>query len=443
MAPLAQQKKSLHAYLFNAGVDESYSSIESKRIIITNYTLAIAVFCCIVYSTVFLFFNISPLRNIFLISTVYYIAVWSLNLKGFTRVAKTAVYLGLLIQVSFMCVALGPQGNASNFYIPIAIIPFIIFGPKERVLLYLALTATLANILFINFSNPKIYHPEIPDLRNVYYLINYSIDIACIGCMIALAFLFLTLTEYGEKMLTIKNTELEESREEQRRLNGLKDRLLSIISHDVKHPINNLQSITDLILEGKLSKSETEYVLKNLKNSASTTSQLLDNLLNWSAGQLNTLTPSFQPISIKIVIEKVLTHVEYKSIPKNINITLHLSPDHFVMADEQMLEIILRNLIINAIKFSKPGQQIQVRTSKNSHMLHIDVIDQGIGIPDDIHEKLFSTDYSKSRYGTINEKGFGLGLLLCKQLTELHQGTISAESIPNEKTTFRVALPVA
>lgn len=440
---VANPKKKLFSVLFNAGVDERYTGIESKRIIITNYTIAIALFCCLAYSSVFLIFNLSPLRNIFLTCTVYYSTIWILNYKGYTKIAKMGLYMGLLIQVSLMCMSLGPQGNASNFYIPIAIIPFIIFGPKERGLLYLSLVASLANILFINIYSPKIYHAEISVLRDIYSIINYSIDIACIGCMITLAFLFLSLTEYGEKQLTIKNSELEESREEQRRLNGLKDRLLSIISHDVKHPINNLQNITDLILDGKLSKDETEYVLKNLKNSASTTSQLLDNLLNWSAGQLNTLTPSFQPISVKIVMEKVLQHVEYKSLPKNINIELHLAPDHFVMADEQMLEIILRNLIINAIKFSKPGQQIQVRTSKENHMLHIDIIDHGIGIPDDIYQKLFSTDYSKSRYGTINEKGFGLGLLLCKQLTELHQGNISAKSIPNEQTTFRVELPVA
>src|SRR6478609_6799725 len=168
MAPLANQKKSLHSFLFNAGVNDSYTSIESKRIIITNYTLAIALFCCVVYSSVFLVFNISPLRNIFLISTVYYIAVWSLNFKGHTRVAKTSVYMGLLVQVSLMCIALGPQGNASNFYIPIAIIPFIIFGPKERVLLYLSLAATVMNIMYINLSSPKIDQSTLPNLDDAY-----------------------------------------------------------------------------------------------------------------------------------------------------------------------------------------------------------------------------------------------------------------------------------
>lgn len=443
MALSIHHKNNLRSGLFKAGVDASHTSIEAKRVIITNYTIAIALGCCLAYSSLFIFFDLSPLRNIFLFFSLYYIGIWVLNFKSFTLAAKMGLYLGLLVQVSLMCAALGPQGNASNFYIPTAIVPFIIFGPKERMMLYLSLVVTIINITFINVMNPKFHNAEFHDFNNVYNIINYSIDVACIGCMITLAFLFLSLSEYGEQLLSSKNKELEESREEQERLNGLKDRLLSIISHDVKHPINNLQNITTLILDGKLNQDETEYVLKTLKNSANNTSQLLDNLLNWSAGQLNTLTPSFHPISVKIVTDKVIEQVEYKTVPKNITIKPQLAPDHFVMADEHMLEIILRNLIINAIKFSKPGQHIEIRTSRNEHMLHIEVVDQGIGIPEDIHKKLFSPDYSKSRYGTQNEKGFGLGLLLCKQLAEIHQGDISAHSIPNQKTTFTVALPSA
>ena len=257
----------------------------------------------------------------------------------------------------------------------------------------------------------------------------------------------MSITELGETvsiektvLLEQQNIELENRRHEQEKLNIVKDRFLSIIAHDLKSPIHNLQGISDLILQNTLSRTESEFIINRFKISAKNTSDMLDNLLLWCTSELTNAVKKSEQIYIKYFIDKIFEQISYRATQKKIVLLNFIDEDMVIKNDPYALEIVMRNILLNAIKFSHPGQEIFVRSEVIHNAIKIHVVDHGIGIPPAILEVLFDADISKSRSGTQNEKGFGLGLTLCKQLLEKNKGTISAESVPDQVTTLTITL---
>jgi signal transduction histidine kinase len=275
--------------------------------------------------------------------------------------------------------------------------------------------------------------------------------------MVILAFLFLQLTEAGEVELLKANTELsnqkereqktnfilKRAKEDQERLNVMKDYLFRIISHDLRSPVNMIHGLTELLISGQLSKEEERVISETLKRSAETTTHLLDNLLKWSVFQINNATqPIIDKVNLKELITDVFNQLAVKADQKNILLIDKMPNNLFIDVDANMLEIVLRNLVSNSIKFSYAGQPIYIQGEKNETHFNIKVKDSGIGIPKEILDKLFTNDKSVCREGTNEEKGTGIGLLLCKNLIESLGGTIEVVSVPKYQTIFTVTIPL-
>ena len=221
-------------------------------------------------------------------------------------------------------------------------------------------------------------------------------------------------------------------------------KFLSIIAHDLRSPFCSILGVLE-ILKGKLydfNRNEIANYIDIAYNSANNTLNLLDNLLTWTISQNN--EKNFNPVKINLLelsrdeIENVNTLAKQKQITLNHSI----APDLNIAADLQMVKTVFRNLIGNAVKYTNTGGKITVSASKNKHYVEIEVKDNGIGIPYDVQRKLFKIDAFHSTAGTNNEKGSGLGLLLCKEFIEMHGGNIWIKSEPGKGSKFMFTLPL-
>lgn len=228
-------------------------------------------------------------------------------------------------------------------------------------------------------------------------------------------------------------------------LNLSKDKLLSIIAHDLRNPFNITINYSALLLSDYFDMNDSERIsfAREIHISAQRIFKLLENLLEWARAQSNKI--EFKPQLIDLS-ESVLNAVNLNSSyanGKNVLIESNIPKYTFAFADVNMVKTIMRNLIGNAVKYSHPDSKVIISAQTiESDFLEVSVVDSGIGISESNLEKIFSTDISLAAAGTAKEKGTGLGLILCREFVERHSGTIKVESILEKGSRFSFTLPV-
>jgi signal transduction histidine kinase/ligand-binding sensor domain-containing protein len=240
-----------------------------------------------------------------------------------------------------------------------------------------------------------------------------------------------------ENMVAMKTSELNE-------LNASKDKFFSIIAHDLKNPFNIIIGFSDMMKESiRLNDPATFYEYTDMINtSAVQTLRLLDNLLDWANSQRGKI--SFTPVSINLfeLIKDEFLMIGDMAAGKNIELKSFVADKLTIVADKNMIRTILRNLITNAVKFTYKNGQVQVNGIIYNNQVEISVSDTGIGMSEETVARLFRIDANLSTRGTENEKGTGLGLLLCKEFAEKHNGKIWVESKEGKGSTFKLLLPL-
>ncbi len=221
--------------------------------------------------------------------------------------------------------------------------------------------------------------------------------------------------------------------------NQLKNKLFSIISHDLKNEIHGLDSILNLLKDNTITAEEFQEIVPLLANSAHQTSILLNNLLNWSKSQMKELKTKPTSFDIDEIIIDKFSFFKSKAESKNIALKNELHST-VVFADKDMFAIISQNLIANAIKFCNPNDTITVSSIEKDDHFEICFEDTGVGISKENMAKIFSEETFTSN-GTQNETGTGLGLKICKELIELNKGEIKVHSIVGQGSRFYVTLP--
>ena len=245
-----------------------------------------------------------------------------------------------------------------------------------------------------------------------------------------------------EKLEKYRNF-LEKSESELKQLNHSKDKLLSIIGHDLKNPFQIISSLAEMLKEDfvELSDKEKKKYIDVICSSAKSTYRLLENLLNWAQSQTGGINFSPEQLQLnKIVDDSVEVHIAHAK-NKNIELVTEIREATTVMADTNMLDTILRNLISNAIKFTNNGGSVKVSAEDSGGMVLVKVTDTGAGLSKNDLEKLFRIDVKNSDIGDSQEKGTGFGLILCKEFVEKHNGKIWAESEVGKGSTFSFTLP--
>jgi signal transduction histidine kinase len=243
--------------------------------------------------------------------------------------------------------------------------------------------------------------------------------------------------------LQTKNAALEERQHHIEYLNASKDKFFSIIAHDLKNPFNAIIGFSE-ILQDEIKSGDTanmENYISLINSSAVQTYRLLENLLEWANSQRGKMP--FDPVAVnvsRLFSEEILVLKEI-AISKNITLKSSVPDNLTIMADKNMIRTILRNLISNAIKFSNKNGSVRTSASVADKKVEFSVFDNGIGMTKETIAKLFRLDVNFSTRGTENEKGTGLGLILCKEFVEKHGGKIWVESEPGKGSTFKFIIP--
>ena len=239
--------------------------------------------------------------------------------------------------------------------------------------------------------------------------------------------------------------ELLQQKKNLKDLNATKDKFFSIISHDLKSPLNQLLGLSE-ILQQEIESNRGEEVLKIAKlmnESAKSGRSLLENLLEWSRSQTGTINFVPEVLDIQKITNEVLELKGINANQKNISIKSKIKNGVIAFADRNMIKTILRNLISNSIKFTGKSGVIMLNAKKTNGLMTYAVTDSGIGISAEDIKKLFKIDINPKSIGSSVEKGTGLGLILCKEFIEINGGKIWVESKLDEGSTFKFSLPIS
>jgi PAS domain S-box-containing protein len=241
------------------------------------------------------------------------------------------------------------------------------------------------------------------------------------------------------------NEKLTESESQLKETNNSKDKFFSIISHDLRSPFTSIIGFAEVMLEDLdiLSKNEIKEFTSSIYKSSKNIQNLLENLLQWSRVQTGRI--EFNPIKFDLsnLINDVVALYQVNAARKKITLTNELEKDFPIVADKFMIDAVLRNLVSNSIKFTRQGGEIKIGINElpEEGLLQVAVSDNGVGMKDEVLAKLFKIDEHITTKGTEKEKGTGLGLILCKEFIEKHNGKIWAESTQGEESKFKFTIP--
>jgi signal transduction histidine kinase len=290
----------------------------------------------------------------------------------------------------------------------------------------------------------KQYQYNLAAINYVGYLINQALAIIYIFYG-----LYLIKKENANYQATIlvsnailqkNNEEIQQQAEEMDQLNSLKNKLFSVISHDLKAPMYALRNLFDDMQRQDMPASEIKSLIPDIKNDLNYTVSLMDNLLQWAKSQMQAHTIHADHHDIKEMIDEVMQVLCLQAEAKKIHIENKVNHGYHIWADRDMINLVLRNLISNAIKFSPSGAKISIGTYDQSQFTEIYVKDSGKGISKEEMGKIGGQEFYSSN-GTAQEQGTGLGLLLCKEFLAKNNGKLRIESEPGKGSTFSFTLP--
>ncbi len=279
----------------------------------------------------------------------------------------------------------------------------------------------------------QLRETELQSVRQQNRIITYAAVVAF------LLIIVLMVLYFQNKRIAIN---LNKQTEELIRLNTVKDRFFSIISHDLRNNLTSMKLYFDLISNPAYSPGDTKDITKQIAGSVENTIDLLENLLVWASSQIKGIPINITRINMDEVIEQNIKLVIANAAQKNIAMHYPNIEPVFVLADKDMINLVVRNLLSNAIKFTADSGEIHIDLATATNEAIVSIRDNGVGIGKDNLSKLFDQHAHPSTKGTANEKGTGLGLMLCKDFIEKNNGRIWVESEKDKGSVFNFSVPL-
>ncbi|HDN26075.1 MAG TPA: hybrid sensor histidine kinase/response regulator [Thioploca sp.] len=251
--------------------------------------------------------------------------------------------------------------------------------------------------------------------------------------------------ELSQKVEELKqaNTKLDQKVEELKQANATKDKFFSLIAHDLKSPFNALLNLSSLLADNdtQLSDEKRKKLSQHILQASGSGYHLLENLLEWSISQTGRIQVTPATLDLKEIIDHNIELVGENAGAKHISICSSIDDITSVVADGNMLDTVIRNLLTNAVKFTPTNGKVEISAKTEAHEVEISISDTGVGIKPEDWDKLFRVDVSFTTRGTAQEKGSGLGLILCQEFVEKNGGTIGVESQEGKGSRFYIRLP--
>lgn len=357
---------------------------------------------------------------------------------------KTVSYIFAILSYFAMGTAFvlnsGMNGPIVYGFLLTFLIIIIITPPRTHLIWFFLHSFVVVGLFVLEAERPDLFvyqyetvYDQVLDLSLTYVPVLLFIYVS--GIYVRSSYIFeKRLADQRLKTIKSKNQELEF-------INNEKDRLFSIIGHDLRSPLNSIQGFLEVINDPILEDNEREEIQKELYALTTNTTQLLTNLLLWSSKQGKKI--DLTPIKLKEAAESTTALVQAQATKKHINIgCLESLENVVVIADNDMLQVVLRNIISNAIKFTPENGTVELFFTEKDNKVTLCIKDNGIGIPAEKQEDIF-TSKTKSSFGTAQETGVGLGLVLCHDFMQAMGGEISFTSHQGEGSTFMLTLKKA
>ncbi|TAH02991.1 MAG: sensor histidine kinase [Sphingobacteriales bacterium] len=309
----------------------------------------------------------------------------------------------------------------------------LIVVPKQQMFKWFAINILLASAaVYIEYKFPQLIIGSYTTKANMFVdnLASYIIGIMLL--YIGVAYI---RASYDKEKQTVNDKALALEK-----LNYEKDKLFSIISHDLKTPLASIQQYLDLLTQMELDAEERKWLEANLLKATTNSLDLLNNLFAWCKTQMDGCDVNLQNLNLDNALKKPLNIMHHVAQNKKINLNVDIKKDVILIADTNMLQLVIRNLVHNAIKFTPQGGTVNIAANNLGNNCIITISDNGLGM-DDIAQNDAFTVKIKSSFGTNNETGTGLGLVLCKEYTQLQNGKIWFTSKKNEGTVFNLEFP--
>lgn len=324
----------------------------------------------------------------------------------------------------------GVNGPTFTIFL-MAFLVCVITSPTSQFFIWLPLNVLLViGLLTLEFTCPGL-------IKNT-YSDDWARYIDLISSYLFVAAFAFMITAYVRKTYNRQREELITKSEALQEANSTKNKLLSIIGHDLKEPMNSLQNYLEILIDFDLGEKERREIKSQLLSMTKNASMMLSNMLLWTRGQMENFSPDMQTLSVNEVLESVVSQVEAIARNKQIALQLSVPAELSVQADRQMFEMIIRNILTNAIKFTPKRGNVWLSAVQEGTSCVISIRDDGMGIPDELQPHIFTVAV-KSQNGTELEKGVGLGLMLCKEFAELQDGELTFTSKVGVGTTFSLS----
>ncbi|KQC02155.1 hypothetical protein AQF98_00850 [Pedobacter sp. Hv1] len=321
--------------------------------------------------------------------------------------------------------------------------------PKAHFKIWLPINVVLVlTILIVEYLDPQLIPNAYADPLSK--TIDFGVTYLVVVVLIYFAISYIRENYDYERILVLKkniaieaqNTRIIEQNSELERLNVEKNKLFSIVTHDIRSPLSSIQSYLEILTEHDIDQEERMSLEQQLLQITRDTSDMLTNLLSWSKTQMEGAHVDLVVLPVREALLNGLSIEKNIALRKGVELVISSDEDFAIIADQNMFQLVLRNLVSNAIKFTQPDGLITVSTLVDNDHCQIKIKDNGRGIDPVQQEKLFRLKAS-STFGTHNERGIGLGLLLCKEYTDLQGGKIWFESNVDEGSIFYLSFKLA
>lgn len=377
-----------------------------------------------------------PLANIAISAAWIVTAAMYINSRYFGRLQLSFIIFSAgtsLLMVFNYFINSGIHGPTLILFLLSLVFTLLVMPTRQYIFWMLINVCIVGGLLLVDYYNRgfvKVTYAKRSDL-----FLDTATTYICVVICIGAVFSYLINNYQREKNNALAaSLALKEA-------NDSKTRLLSILSHDLRSPLNSIASFLETLNEYELSPEERRFLEKSLLSETKNTQVMLQNLLNWTKSQMDGgASVNMVRLNLSEVVSSCLVVQQAAADIKTVTIIVDIDPSAELTADLDMLKLVIRNLINNAVKFTLPGGDIQISSSIGPGYVRLHIMDNGVGIPMERQTDLFKLN-AASTYGTSNEKGIGLGLNLCKEYTEMQNGKISFHSVPGNGTTFILEFP--
>lgn len=434
--------KSVWNRISDVGVYPELTFSERSRVRITNQITVILSLLNISYY-LYALVNIQEQRTdeqwrsyhlLTVVTGLQFIPVLWLNKKRYYTIARLICLVLTSFLLFYNSLMIAEPFRSEVYFFAAAAFAFVIFRDMKFIIPFYFLQMVAYYFSAVSIAQR---HPELIAFNS-----GLAIRVFFSFGMLFLILLFLRkeTTSYHDQ-LEERNAELSLDRDEIQKINFTKDKIFSIISHDLRSPINSFQGLLGLLQRGHLSEEEFKVATATLEKQVAQLQTSIDDLLTWSKAQLHGINPEPQELWLRPLVSETLSMSRLAARKKTIIITSNVEAHTKVFCDPNMLKSALGNLVTNAIKFTPAGGAISIASYPEQDNVKIIVEDTGIGIPKESLEKILNPTIHFTTRGTGNEKGTGLGLKIVMEFIQKNQGTFEIESTVGKGSRFVIALP--